>query len=141
MLDPKKYPSPAEAWDYVNGLKQTPTWAKKIANKYITEDGGPPKGQAAESHSVTEQPVAEHPDSERYTEEAIAELAGLSEIAYQKERTVKAKELGISVIALDKLVRQARAQTEDDANALPHWSVHPSEEPVERAALLEAIRA
>src|SRR5262245_54797760 len=51
----------------------------------------------------------------------IAALAELSVLAYQKCRVAEAKTLGITVAALDKLVRRCQAEAEDKAAALPHW--------------------
>ena len=72
-------------------------------------------------------------------ENAIAALAQLGALAYQKRRHQEAKALKIPVAALDKLVRQSRAQTEEKDSALPHWNVEPWEEPVEGAGLLADI--
>ena len=55
---------------------------------------------------------------------------------YQRRRRQEAKRLGISVAALDKLVRQTRAQAEEEDSALPHWQVEPWDEPVDGADLL-----
>jgi hypothetical protein len=73
-------------------------------------------------------------------DEQIAALAELSEFAYQKQRIQAAAEVGIPVGALDKLVRQCRAQADQDAAALPHWQVEPSPDPVDGAALLDSIK-
>jgi Protein of unknown function (DUF3631) len=72
-------------------------------------------------------------------ETAIAALAELSEIAYQKRRIQEAKGLGMPVAALDKLIRQCRTQAEDDAAVLPHWKVEPWDAPVSGATLLADI--
>jgi putative DNA primase/helicase len=72
-------------------------------------------------------------------EDAIAALARLGVMDYQRRRVQEAKHLEISVTALDKLVRQARAQAEEEDSALPHWQVEPWPEPVDGAALLSDI--
>src|SRR5262245_29591789 len=95
--------------------------AKQIANKYCDETGGPPKARAGDHAMDTRQAFVEQPTgSDSGDESVISELAELSEFAYQKRRADAAKELGIKVAALDKLVREARAQAEDDTSALPH---------------------
>jgi putative DNA primase/helicase len=77
--------------------------------------------------------------SETIASDEITELAELSELDYQQCRKGAAKHLGISVAALDKLVRQKRAQAEEDEFALPHWQVEPWPVPVDCAELLDAI--
>jgi putative DNA primase/helicase len=72
-------------------------------------------------------------------EQTIAALAELSDITYQKRRIQEAKSLGVPVAALDKLVRQCRAQAEDDAAVLPHWTVEPWDAPVSGDELLTEI--
>jgi putative DNA primase/helicase len=69
----------------------------------------------------------------------IATLAELSELAYQRSQVSEAKELGVTVAALDKLVRQRRAQGEKKADALPHWQVDPWDSAVLGAELLDDI--
>lgn len=83
------------------------------------------------------EPLAERPDGNE--EQAIAALSQLSEIAYQKRRTQEAKSLGMPVAALDRLVRQSRAQAEDEAATLPHWNVEPWNTAVSADELLTAI--
>jgi hypothetical protein len=80
-------------------------------------------------------------DSQQKDDQRIAALAELNGIAYQKGRTQAAAELGIPVGALDKLVRQCRAQADEDAASLPHWKVEPSPDPVDGAALLADIKS
>jgi putative DNA primase/helicase len=72
-------------------------------------------------------------------ESAIQELAVLPMLAYQRRRTESAKQLGIKVGALDKLIRDAREKAGDLEAALPHWNVEPSREPVDCATLLGDI--
>jgi hypothetical protein len=71
----------------------------------------------------------------------IYDLSKLGEAAYQRRRIAAARELGMQVAVLDKIVRHARSQAEHDAAALPHWKVEPSAEPVDGANLLDSIRA
>jgi len=72
-------------------------------------------------------------------ESAIAKLAQLDGLAYQKRRIAEAKSLGIPVAALDKLVRQDQARLEADKADLPHWKVEPWDSAVDGAALLTNI--
>jgi hypothetical protein len=69
----------------------------------------------------------------------VAKLAKLKELDYQRERAKTAKELGVGVGVLDKLVRQHRAQAEEDAAVLPHWVMEPWGKPVDGAKLLDDI--
>jgi hypothetical protein len=71
----------------------------------------------------------------------IAELAALSEFAYQKCRRDKAKGLGISLSALDKMVKHHRAAAADEESALPHWKVEPWAGDVPGAGLLDDLKA
>jgi len=71
----------------------------------------------------------------------IAELAALSDLAYQKRRKEEAKVLGISVSALDKMVRRRRAVEADEEAALPHWKVEPWPDDVSGAELLDELWA
>jgi hypothetical protein len=71
----------------------------------------------------------------------IAELSQLNEAAYQRRRKHAAKELGMLVGALDKMVRRARGKTEEAEAALPHWKVEQWPNEVTGAELLDAIRA
>jgi putative DNA primase/helicase len=72
-------------------------------------------------------------------ERAIAELAKLGTLAYQKRRVQEAKAFGIPVAALDKLVRQSQAKVEEDKAELPHWKVEPWNNAVDGAELLTDI--
>jgi hypothetical protein len=69
----------------------------------------------------------------------IARLAAQPTLAYQQQRKKSAKELGITVDALDKLVRGAKAQAEEAQSALPHWKVEPWGAEVSGAKLLDDI--
>jgi putative DNA primase/helicase len=70
----------------------------------------------------------------------IGELASLDILEYELQRDTAASGLGIRVSALDKLVKDWRAATEDESTALPHWNVEPSADPVDGAALLNNLR-
>jgi putative DNA primase/helicase len=109
--------------------KERAAW---IADKYISKDGAPPP----ETEDELDAKATAGDDKA-----AIAALARLSELAYQKERRDKASALGIPVGALDKLVRQCRARSDDDESALPHWKVTPWAEDVSGSALLNDIKA
>src|SRR5262249_17443456 len=72
--------------------------------------------------------------------ECIATLAGMSRLDYDRHRRSAAEQLGIKVDTLDKAVRDHRSQTEEDCASLPHWKFEPPPDPVDGAALLNAIR-
>jgi putative DNA primase/helicase len=72
------------------------------------------------------------------SEAKIATLTKLGEFAYQKRRVSEAKALGVSVTALDKLVRRCRAEAKKNA-ALPHWRVDPWDGVVSGVELLDDI--
>jgi uncharacterized protein DUF3631/Toprim domain-containing protein len=78
-------------------------------------------------------------------EALITELALLPRLQYEKRREAAAEKLGIRVSVLDKLVAAARASADDDETGDPspvlygHWRVEPWTEPVDGAALLEAL--
>ena len=74
-------------------------------------------------------------------DKAIYDLSKLSEVAYQRRRKLAARKLGMTVAALDRVIKHARAQANDDAAELPHWNVQPWPEAVETAALLDDIKA
>ena len=74
-------------------------------------------------------------------EALITELASLRDLAYQHRRTAAAIELKIGVGVLDKIVKQRRAELEDN-NPTPlaeHWVVSPWPEPVGINELLQEI--
>ena len=72
-------------------------------------------------------------------ESLIATLLKLDELAYQQKKKGVAQELGIPVAALDKIVRQRRAQADGKQAELPHWKVEPWDSVVLGAALLDDI--
>jgi putative DNA primase/helicase len=74
-------------------------------------------------------------------ERTITALAELSPLAYERRRLEEAAKLGITVKALDKIVRQRQARSENDGAALPHWNVEPWAEAVDTAALLSDIKS
>jgi len=74
-------------------------------------------------------------------EKAVAELAALSEFAYQRCRKDKARSLGIQVAALDKLVKGQRAAVADEESELPHWKVEPWPGDVSGADLLDDLKS
>jgi len=102
-----------EPWQDGNGHDATPPWEEE---RHGNDDG-------------------------RGDEDKIAALVELSSIAYQRRRRQAAQDLGITVEALDKLVRQRRVKIEEESAALPHWAVEPWGEPVDSATLLDAIEA
>ena len=78
-------------------------------------------------------------DNDPDGDKLIYELSKLTEVAYQRRRKGAARELGMRVDVLDKLIRQARAQAEEDATALPHWNPEPWDSEVNGAQLLDDI--
>src|SRR5262245_61807023 len=70
----------------------------------------------------------------------IAELAQLSDIAYERRRKDAAKALGIPANVLDRAVRRAKVQAEKAEAALPHWRVEPWPDPVNCAEPLSDIK-
>jgi putative DNA primase/helicase len=70
----------------------------------------------------------------------IKRLAALSQIEYDQQRIEVAKKLGIRVDTLDRAVAKVRAKQEAADDTLPHWNVDPYPDPVDGAALLDAIR-
>jgi hypothetical protein len=69
-------------------------------------------------------------------DEPIAELAGLSALAYAKRRKDAAEKLGIGVGVLDKIVSKARGEAKPDEE----WEVEPWPEEVATADLLRDLR-
>jgi putative DNA primase/helicase len=99
-------------------------------------------GAEAVQHCINE---AESPQRLQNLEEEIARLAGLSRFEYERARRQAAKQLGVRVPALDKLVFSRRAELglrQDDGKqgrpvALPEPEPWP--EPVDGVAMLEAL--
>jgi Protein of unknown function (DUF3631) len=69
----------------------------------------------------------------------LAELAGLSKLAYAKRRKEEAEKLGVTAAALDDAVKEARAAATGEKLLYEHWNVELWPEAVETAALLQAI--
>jgi hypothetical protein len=83
-----------------------------------------------------------HSDSCTDDETLIAELAALSKLEYAKRKKAAAKQIGITVGELNKIVAEAVGSTEskEPGPALyPHWNVEPTDEPVDGGILLRAI--
>jgi putative DNA primase/helicase len=97
---------------------------EKLATGMTSDDQGAPQ-QASSAGS---------------DEEKLAELAQLSELAYQKCRVAEAAKLDIRVGELDKFVKKQRAQAIEDTEALPHWVVKPWDVAVDGAELLDDIK-
>jgi Protein of unknown function (DUF3631) len=70
----------------------------------------------------------------------IKRLAALSLPQYEHERKRASEKLNMRTLILDRLVGAERAQQKSTDNALPHWHVEPCPDPVDGAALLDAIR-
>jgi hypothetical protein len=73
------------------------------------------------------EPTPEPPESDtsRSDDELIAELAALPRLAYAKRRKEVAKQLGITVGELDKIVAEARGES-SDKEGQPALYEHPS---------------
>jgi hypothetical protein len=69
----------------------------------------------------------------------VFELSKLKSLQYAKLRKEKAKQLGITVAALDAEVKQHRSK-DDEQDFLPHWNVAPWPEEVDGDALLDELR-
>jgi hypothetical protein len=72
-------------------------------------------------------------------ETKLQQLSKLSPLDYQRQRLDAAKVLGITVGALDKLVRRTKAEAEEADARLPHWDVGPYNTEVPGAKLLDDI--
>jgi hypothetical protein len=75
------------------------------------------------------------------SDKVIAELAALSEFAYQKCRKDKARTLGVQVGVLDKMVSTKKAEAADEESELPHWKVEPWPGDVSGADLLDGLKS
>ena len=80
-------------------------------------------------------------NSPKLDDKLIDEFATLGKLAYAQRRKLAAKELGVRVDVLDRLVKDRRRLLTQDDTALPHWKVNPSPEPVDAAELLKSIQA
>jgi putative DNA primase/helicase len=89
---------------------------------------------ALEYHKHRSRPDKKAADS------AIAQCASLSPVEYDRQRHEEAKKLGIKLATLDREVAKLRAKQETADDPLPHWNVEPCPDPVDGAALLDAIR-
>src|SRR5690348_10893884 len=75
-------------------------------------------------------------------EKRVAELAKLTELAYQWVRAEAAAELNIGVGVLDKIVRKQRAQAETgQGRKVEAHEIEPWDKPVDGARLLDEISA
>jgi putative DNA primase/helicase len=82
---------------------------------------------------------ADAEESRRIEPEELARLARLPPLEYDRQRAKIAERLGVRVATLDKVIRKMWATDKDDG-ALPHWTVEPSSQPVDGAALLYKLR-
>jgi hypothetical protein len=75
-------------------------------------------------------------------EQRIAALAKLSPLKFAQCSKQEAKDLGITLGELNRLVKMQRAQTSkgDERDFLPHWNVAPWPEEVDGDALLDELR-
>jgi putative DNA primase/helicase len=76
-------------------------------------------------------------------DEEVSRLAALRPMAYDRERKGAAKRLGVSAGALDKEVKERRAEspTKKPVKVREHWQVEPWPDEVDGAKLLEEIEA
>ena len=81
---------------------------------------------------------ASDPDDAKH-ESRIAELAAMSPLKYQRERQAAAMEIGIKVGVLDFLVKDQRKINGAGSTHPAHWQVEPWPDPVDGAALLDAV--
>jgi hypothetical protein len=95
---------------------------------------------------VAATPEYEAPPPDRAAEDAyIDELAGLSELEYQRRRPEAKERLSVKFGPLDKIVQQRRqqlqaeAQNEQILDLYPHWAVEPWHESVDTGTLLDVI--
>jgi putative DNA primase/helicase len=79
------------------------------------------------------------PSNHNDDQAVIQELAALLPLDYHRQRLNAARTLGVTVQALDKLVRGARTKVADAESALPHWKVEPWNVAVSGATLLDDI--
>lgn len=140
--------------------------AGKALVRWLELPGLPAKGDVSDwlnaGHSIDElkQLATDAPADERQPAETqpppdagghadddaeIARLAALSPLAYDRQRTAAAKQLGIRGDTLDKMVKAARGEPDKDSNAggsaLEFPDVEPWHEPVDGAALLNELSA
>jgi 5S rRNA maturation endonuclease (ribonuclease M5) len=81
-------------------------------------------------------------DSTKSDDELISQLAALPRLTYARRRKDAAKQLGVTVTDLDKVVAEARGVLKDKESAsgpYPHWNVEACDEPVDGNALLGAL--
>jgi putative DNA primase/helicase len=80
-------------------------------------------------------------DYSRDEQAKIQQLSTLSELEYQRQRSSAAKELGIGVPALDRLVSKKRIELAAEAAPplFSHWAVKPWPEPIDLDVLLQRI--
>jgi hypothetical protein len=95
----------------------------------------------AKPHTVTQVATAEAKPipNEAAIERRVAQLRGLAEIKYELSRASAAKELGISVGILDKLVKQARRAAGESAGGVVFADVASWDADIDSAALLDEI--
>jgi hypothetical protein len=109
--------------------KQVGDWLAEFAKK---------SQEALAKRSAEKETTSPAPDEKAL----IAVLARKDHTEYDKLRSEVAGAIGIRVGTLDDKVEAARKkmEKEDDQDALPHWKVEPWSEPVDCAALLDAIK-
>jgi hypothetical protein len=91
------------------------------------------------AEAVKEANGGRDPNYDHDDQAIIQQLAALLPLDYQRQRLNVARNLGVTVPALDKLVKGARAEAEEAESALPHWKVEPWNATVSSAKLLEDI--
>ncbi|MGF7191997.1 putative DNA primase/helicase [Robbsia andropogonis] len=100
------------------------------------DDRATPPTTPIASREDTPSPPADGTETD---DQAIARLAALKPMEYDRLRKTEAKRMGIQVTTLDKAVIGARESEDDDG--VPFSDVEPWSEPVDGAALLDDIAA
>jgi hypothetical protein len=87
----------------------------------------------------TQADAESQPSENTGDEELLKELSKASRFDYDRKRKDAAKALGISVRTLDQVIKEKRAEGEEDGAMLPHWKVEPAAEAVDGVSLLDAL--
>ena len=118
-----------DGWDAADALVE---WTDVEALRGVALGLAKPYTEVAAAEA---KPTADEAAIER----RVVELSGLTEIKYGLARASAAKELGIPVGLLDKLVKQARRAPGDTADGVVFADVEPCDAETDPAALLNEI--